>query len=384
MATAAHLARLGMKSVREWMELDELKKSTLASYLPKAATAAAQSVYTGKEAQAWAGHHMRAGEYKASDAQLATSKKELGKSVRRLKGVEMATKKLAKENFHPLVAKHFAIEMYSEEELREMDQLQIDELKSTTLQSYADKAHQQAMDATYDAAHLNRTGEEKLKANAKAVASKRAGGVQLAQSKLDKRNEGVDYKGMGTDVVDKKKKLNPQPNLMSDKKTVKDFKEETITEGKMKEIYTDMMDHATKKGYSSHKQFTPADYDAVGKQHNISGKDLAVALGHKTAAQVTKEEVQEIYYDSMDLFLEALMSPEVMGRVAGHEKAGNKVSDHTSRMKNGEMEYSFVVTQPSGKRSRHIYHGNKTRHETMSPAPKSKEAHETGEDDEDK
>jgi hypothetical protein len=431
------------------------------------------------------------------------------------------------------------------------------------------------MDATYDAAHLNRTGEEKLKASAKALASKRAGGVQLAQSKLDKRNEGyidrtrpsgaaydakmvkgkmvitpnkpyepygaatakkkvtklpmsqaagalsaeaVTYTGLGTDVVDKKKKLNPQPNLMMKPKQVKDFKEEaeeldeynkptmsksenpktkanivkatftkhfgkphsservdaktrtktdmgwqqdqnrqlkirhnhpysekahaafkhdlqkqginlkqvkvtrtrqhtavehpdvdwkwdkvrggsvfdeynisderikqeTIAEGKMKEIYTDMMDHATKKGYSSHKQFTPADYDAVGKLHGISGKELAVIAGHKTAAQVTKEEAEEIYYANMDLFLEALMSPEVMGRVADHEKAGNKVSDHASRMKNGEMEYSFVVTQPSGKRSRHIYHGNKTKHETMSPAPKSKEAHETGEDDEDK
>jgi hypothetical protein len=158
----------------------------------------------------------------------------------------------------------------------------IAELKLTTLQIYADKAHQQAMDATYDAAHLNRPGEEKLKANAKALASKRAGGVQRAQTKMDKMAE------------------------------------------------------------------------------------------------------EEIYYASMELFLEALMSPEVKQRVVGHEKAGNKVTDHTSRMKNGEMEYSFVVTQPSGKRSRHIYHGNKTKHETMSPAPRSKEAHETGEDDEDK
>jgi len=63
----------------------------------------------------------------------------------------------------------------------------IDELKARTLQSYADKAHQQALDATYDAAHLNRTGEEKLKANAKRLAAKRAGGVQLAQAKLDRK-----------------------------------------------------------------------------------------------------------------------------------------------------------------------------------------------------
>jgi hypothetical protein len=42
----------------------------------------------------------------------------------------------------------------------------------------------------------------------------------------DHVNEAVEYKGIGTDVVDKKKKLNPQPNFTTDKKQVKDFKEE--------------------------------------------------------------------------------------------------------------------------------------------------------------
>jgi hypothetical protein len=67
----------------------------------------------------------------------------------------------------------------------------------------------------------------------------------------------------------------------------KDVKEEVeeLDEGKMKDIYTDMMYHATKKGYSSHKEFTSADYDTVGKQHGISGKELAVIAGHKTAQQ---------------------------------------------------------------------------------------------------
>ena len=73
-------------------------------------------------------------------------------------------------------------------------------------------------------------------------------------------------------------------------KQVKDFKEAALDEGKMKDIYTDMMDHATKKGYASHKEFTPKDYDTVGKLHGISGKELAVIAGHKTAAQATKEE----------------------------------------------------------------------------------------------
>jgi len=475
--------------VAEHFGLDETSKAKALAYLGKAPRDAAQHVYTGKDSQNWAGHHMRAGDYKSADAHLATSKKELGKSVKRLAGIDRALKIVAKEevdltesihaaakeladyaakhggmdkkdfhtaakhmqtgnhsalqqhikgldseprdkiltvlNKHGVDIKHYGYAMreswdhgaYSGEaaqghhvdalrlereaaghkkDAKEYDRADpshheamarfhntmarsvkssfhageygtkadakkasdahlkaaadhtakakdilgeevdvwsvknmktgqvyhssskypitknspsfkkikaaggdhihaalykngklveeetISELKLTTMQSYADKAHQQAMDATYDAAHLNRPGEEKLKANAKALASKRAGGVQLAQTKMDKMAE------------------------------------------------------------------------------------------------------EEIYYTSMELFLEALMSPEVKQRVVGHEKAGNKVTDHTSRMKNGEMEYSFVVTQPSGKRSRHIYHGNKTKHETMSPAPRSKEAHETGEDDEDK
>jgi hypothetical protein len=52
------------------------------------------------------------------------------------------------------------------------------------------------------------------------------------------------------------------------------------------------MDQATKKGYSSHKQFTPADYDELGKKHNISGKELAVALGHKKVSE-DKDELEE-------------------------------------------------------------------------------------------
>ena len=80
--------------VNEEVQIDEVSKSTLMRYIPAAARAAAQHTYSGKEAQAWAGHHMRAGDYAASDRQLATSKSELGKSLKRIKGVDTATKKL--------------------------------------------------------------------------------------------------------------------------------------------------------------------------------------------------------------------------------------------------------------------------------------------------
>ena len=69
-----------------------------------------------------------------------------------------------------------------------------------------------------------------------------------------------------------------------------------LDEGRMKDIYTTMQYHADKKGYTSHKQFTPADYHEMGKEHGISGPDLAVIAGHKTAhqASVKKEEVEQI------------------------------------------------------------------------------------------
>lgn len=84
------------------------------------------------------------------------------------------------------------------------------------------------------------------------------------------------------------------------------------------------------------------------------------------------------------LFLEAWMMNDVKDKINMHRKAGNKISDEQHTNRGGQSYHSFVVTEPSGKRTRHIYHGNSRKLETMSPAPKSKEAHETGEDEDDK
>jgi hypothetical protein len=91
--------------------------------------------------------------------------------------------------------------MMKAKQVKDFKEENLDELKASTLQSYADKAHQQAMDATYDAAHLNRSGEEKMKADAKRLASKRAGGVQLAQTKLDKMGEALEWPHSAGDIV---------------------------------------------------------------------------------------------------------------------------------------------------------------------------------------
>jgi hypothetical protein len=61
-----------------------------------------------------------------------------------------------------------------------------------------------------------------------------------------------------------------------------------LNEGRMKDIYTTMMMHADKQGYSSPKEFKKADYEKVGKEHGISGGDVAVIAGHHTAHSYSK------------------------------------------------------------------------------------------------
>ena len=99
-----------------------------------------------------------------------------------------------------------------------------------------------------------------------------------------------------------------------------------LDEGKMKEIYTDMTNQATKKGYSSHKQFTPADYDELGKKHNISGKDLAVALGHKKASQVEESGLQ--YYTGKKKYgKEGMTALSKAGRDGASEEELGRIKD---------------------------------------------------------
>jgi hypothetical protein len=334
--------------VVEHFGLDETSKAKALAYLGKAPRAAAQHVYDAQDADKWAGRMMKTGNYHGSDNELAKHKSEMGKSLKRLTGIDRALKIVAKED----------------QQVNPYVQAAIQELNAKTLTSYADKAHQQAQDATYDAAHLNRTGEEKLKADAKKLASKRAGGVQRAQTKLDRK-----YNAAG----DAYRAYTGQTPM---------GEEVQVTEGKSTWHIYDTKTRETHSTYNN-KNLAMKKYDELNDKH--AGYDSPGGLVHaKYGVRQEPMHTEEVYYETLDLFLEALMSPEVRDRIKAHELAGHKTSDQASRMKNGEMEYSFVVTQPSGKRSRHIYHGNKTKHETMSPAPRSKEAHETGEDDEDK
>ena len=206
-SAARHLAQLGLKQqmlkvnpklAETWdaETLNELSKKTLGSYVKKATgglEGAANQAYEAGRRGTEGGEN------------FATA-------VKRVKGVEKAVNKMTKEAVSysglgtDVVDKKKKLNpqpalTMKPKQVKDFKEENIAELKASTLQSYADKAHQQALDATYDAAHLNRSGEEKLKADAKRLASKRAGGVQMAQTKLDRMKESLDLShGIGDTV----------------------------------------------------------------------------------------------------------------------------------------------------------------------------------------
>lgn len=113
------------------------------------------------------------------------------------------------------------------------------------------------------------------------------------------------------------------------------------------------------KGYDAY-------FRAYMKKHGIS-----------SVADFKTPEEKKAFFNKVDagykaqneeVFLEAMMSKEMLDKISSHEKAGHKVSDKQSKMKNGEMEYSFVVSRPDGKKSRHIYHGSSTKVQSMQGA----------------
>ena len=225
---------------------------------------------------------------------------------------------------------------------------------------------------------------EKVKADANAtldnkavpgtVAGAKVGGEKELVKQGVKEEEDLSMKIKGKAVTDAKDEDEEDEDDMDAKKKDKKEKEMEVDETI---VYKTI-------GY----EITEADtnYDAHFKAHMKKA-------GIKHPGELKSDAEKKAFFNKVDagfkaknedVFLEALMSADIRDRIKSHEAAGHKVSDHASKMKNGEMEYSFVVTQPSGKRSRHIYHGNKTKHETMSPAPKSSLAAEVGDDENDK
>jgi hypothetical protein len=124
----------------------------------------------------------------------------------------------------------------------------------------------------------------------------------------DHVNEAVEYKGIGTDVVDKKKKLNPQPNFTTDKKQVKDFKEEAE---QIDELDKKTIGSYAKKATKDLKwQQTMRPFDAKRISNREKGIDKAID-------KLTKEEVEQV--DESSLHRQHFQM--VADLIRGHESA---------------------------------------------------------------
>jgi histone H3/H4 len=330
----------------------------------------------------------------------------------------------------------FTIEDFSLEEIQDFmmseDFDQLDELSKKTLGSYVDKAKQSVVDtkrAAGQAAHQAFKNEKRSPSaqikhlNARdalnAAAKKREAGISKANARL--ANEAVEeldelskktlgsYVKSAADRATHNRRMAVTSWERADRETDDNEKEKFNNFGqsqfkKYKNRITGVgraVDRLTKEDLD----FTEAvdetiEYKTVSIQVNEADKNYdgyfkaaMKAHGVKHPGELKSTEDKKKFFNKVDagfkaknedVFIEAWMRSDVEERIAAHTKAGNKISDQKHTTKAGQGHHSFVVTEPSGKRTRHIFHGNSRKLETMSAAPKSKLAHEAGEDEDDK
>lgn len=183
----AGIAKASQRLANEELEcLDELSKSTLASYVTKAAKSAtdlgASSIHKHKESERAFDHSTSDAAHKLSHEKYYDSVKDLQKSDKRLDNILKATKRLTKKTPKRKIAN---------EEFG-LDEEHIQELSKQTLQHYMVKAGTQAggvgaasADAKKGAGTIMNRNPDKLKKLQDTVFNKRISGLVKAKSKLD-------------------------------------------------------------------------------------------------------------------------------------------------------------------------------------------------------
>jgi hypothetical protein len=231
---------------------------------------------------------------------------------------------------------------------------QLDELSKKTLQSYTRKATTASNRAS---ARADKEEDKAMSTDGEKYPAKQArhnAAANQAVATMVKRDTGLKMAGK---------------RLAKEEVEVLEPVDETV-------IHADLvaeLDEAQKTG----------DYDAHFKAHMKK-------RGIKHPGELDTPEKKKEFFNAVDagykaknesVFVEAYMSSEIRSVIDAHKKHGNRISDEKSGTKDGKPHNSFVVTQPSGKRTRHIYHGTTKKLETMSPAARSKESSEQDLDD---
>lgn len=349
-------------SLREEVEeLDELTKQTLSSYVKKASG----------DREAW--NDQRRGASAAGDQETAAQSRDMAK--KRDRGVNLARAKMGLKNDGYYAAKPLPpnkARVKANESVEELD-----ELSDDLLQRYGSRANMSAWDAQKRARAYATLGDTEARAKERATSDKRRHGVGAADSRINARR-GINHvttygKANPNSTAYQRKylaKIAPTPYMKKEDLDLTAEVDETI-EYKTMTIEVNEAD----KNYDGY-------FKAAMKAHGVkhpgelkTAEDKKKFFNKVDAGFKAKNE---------DVFVEAYMRSDVEERIAAHTKAGNKISDRQHTTKNGQGFHSYVVTEPSGKRTRHIFHGNSRKLETMSAAPKSKLAHEAGEDEDDK
>jgi len=319
--------KLARRSVGEEVEqIDETLGATLRKYVPGLGKDELKKRYLDAD---WRTRYTLG---KAPENHTDADKKEL----------EMHAKKLRR--YGKLVDKHIG-EAYDEE----VEQL--DELSPNTMHNFKAGRREQQRDFKLDP-HMS-AGE--YDDRSKKVVQ----GIKLANIRL--RAQGQSTK---TPDYLRHKRVEEEVEQIDNVDETIEYRTRTFT-----------IDEAQTNSYDAHFRAMMKKYGITHPGELETAEKKKAFFNAVDASYKAKNE---------DVFLEAMMRSDVESNIRGHVKAGNKVTDVVHTTKGGETYHSFVVTQPSGKRTRHIYHGNSQRLETMSPAPKSKLAADTGEDDNDK
>ena len=247
----AMFARAKLDVQKEEVQIDELSKGLVARYANKVA--------------------------KTTQDNYDKSKDKFQFSSGREDGMKNAVKRLTKEESE-----------------------QIDEISKGTLASYIKKSKDQAGLIAHDLGHrIGSSPDAGVTLKPSYVKDKgkyvqRSKGINRAAEKLAK--EATEYKGIGTDVVDKKKVLNPPIPLTQKAKQVKDFKEGDEYDEKWKEYkgksfkkesvmlkFNDFLEEAKKC----------TDEELVGKQHKID-KNKNGKIDADDFKKLRKEETESI------------------------------------------------------------------------------------------
>ena len=399
------LEDFSLEEIEEFMvsedfeQLDELSKATLGSYVNKAHDQLRHHSYQ-------LGSRYAKDFGPASDHEAKYKRKENN----RTQGMKTAINKLTKEEF--------TLEDFSLEEIEDFmmseDFDQLDELSKKTLGSYVDKAKQSVVDtkrAAGQAAHQAFKNEKRSPSaqikhlNARdalnAAAKKREAGISKANARL--ANEAVEEldelskSTLGSYVkkasVDAAHKATEWASGQGAKKLIKSHSRIKNIEKATDKLTNEDLDFTEEVDETIEYKTVSIQVNEADKNYDGYFKAAMKAHGVKHPGELKSTEDKKKFFNKVDagfkaknedVFIEAWMRSDVEERIAAHTKAGNKISDQKHTTKAGQGHHSFVVTEPSGKRTRHIFHGNSRKLETMSAAPKSKLAHEAGEDEDDK